>query len=47
MATPLFSGCGQPPPAVAPSSIEVNGRSRGLITVVPAGYRSQTGRTGS
>jgi polyhydroxybutyrate depolymerase len=40
-AIPLFSGCGQPPPAVAPSSIEVGGRRRGLITVVPAGYRSQ------
>ncbi len=40
MATPLFSGCGQPPPALTPSSIQVNGRSRGLITVVPADYRS-------
>jgi polyhydroxybutyrate depolymerase len=40
VAIPLFSGCGQPPPAVAPSSIEVDGRRRGLITVVPAGYRS-------
>jgi polyhydroxybutyrate depolymerase len=38
--TPLFTGCGQPPPAVAPSSVAVDGRRWGLITVVPAGYRS-------
>ena len=40
VATRVFSGCGQPPPAAAPSSIQVDGRRRGLITVVPAGYRS-------
>jgi polyhydroxybutyrate depolymerase len=37
---PLFTGCGQPPPAVAPNSVAVDGRRWGLITVVPAGYRS-------
>jgi polyhydroxybutyrate depolymerase len=31
-------GCGQPPP-VAPSSVEVRGRTRKLITVLPASYR--------
>jgi polyhydroxybutyrate depolymerase len=39
MAMPLFSGCGRAAPAVAPAAIEVDGRRRGLITVVPAGYR--------
>ncbi len=38
-ATSGSSGCAQPAPAAAPSSIEVDGRTRGLITVVPAGYR--------
>jgi polyhydroxybutyrate depolymerase len=38
--TPPVTGCGQPPPAVAPSSVAVDGRRWGLITVVPAGYRS-------
>jgi polyhydroxybutyrate depolymerase len=40
IATPLSGGCGQPAPAAAPSSIEVGGRQRGLITVVPDGYRA-------
>ena len=40
-ALPLFSGCGRPPPAAAPSSIEVDGHRRGLITVVPASYRPE------
>jgi polyhydroxybutyrate depolymerase len=31
-------GCGRPPPA-APTSVEVDGETRGLITVVPASYR--------
>ena len=30
-------GCGRPPP-VAPSSVEVDGQTRELITVVPVGY---------
>jgi polyhydroxybutyrate depolymerase len=34
----LTQGCGQPP-AVAPSSVEARGRTRALITVVPASYR--------
>jgi polyhydroxybutyrate depolymerase len=36
----LEQGCGRPPPAVAPTSVEVHGRSRELITVVPATYRA-------
>jgi polyhydroxybutyrate depolymerase len=35
----LTQGCGRPPPPEAPSAIAVAGRSRALITVVPADYR--------
>ena len=35
----LEQGCGRAPPAVAPSSIEVGGRAREMITIVPASYR--------
>jgi polyhydroxybutyrate depolymerase len=35
---PLDQGCGRPPPAAAPSSVEVDHRRRELITVVPEGY---------
>jgi polyhydroxybutyrate depolymerase len=38
VGTSPAQGCGRPLP-VAPSSVEVDGRSRGLITVVPASYR--------
>lgn len=31
-------GCGRAPPAVAPSSVEVDHRRRALVTVVPEGY---------
>ncbi len=40
LAGPRSSGCGQAPPASAPAAVTVDGRRRGLITVVPAGYRS-------
>jgi polyhydroxybutyrate depolymerase len=36
----LSAGCGQPPPATAPSSLTVNGRRRKVITTLPADYRS-------
>jgi polyhydroxybutyrate depolymerase len=35
---PLDQGCGRSAPAVEPSSVEVDARRRGLITVVPEGY---------
>lgn len=33
------SGCGPPAPAAPPSSLMVDGRARGFITVIPANYR--------
>ncbi len=41
LAPSLSSGCGEPAPAVAPAALKVDGRRRGLITVVPAGYRPE------
>jgi polyhydroxybutyrate depolymerase len=35
----LEQGCGRPPPAVAPGTVEIDGRTRAMITVVPATYR--------
>jgi polyhydroxybutyrate depolymerase len=40
-ATPS-AGCGQPPPESPPAVIEVDGRDRELITVVPEGYDPNT-----
>ena len=40
LAASLSGGCDEPEPPAPPTSLKVDGRRRGLITVVPAGYRS-------
>lgn len=34
-------GCGQPPPATTPASVQVDGRTRSFITALPADYRPE------
>ena len=40
LAASLSGGCGEPAPRLAPAALRVDGRRRGLITVVPPGYRA-------